>query len=157
MIKTSYQQPDSKGKFGRFGGKFVPETLITPLKQLEEAYFRLKNNKDFIEELNSLNIEFTGRPTPLTYAERLTKHFGRAKIYLKREDLCHTGAHKINNVLGQILLAKYLGKKRIIAETGAGQHGVATATACAKFGLQCVVYMGETDIERQKPNVFRMK
>lgn len=157
MIKKSYQQPDSKGKFGRFGGKFVPETLITPLKQLEEAYFRLKNDKDFIEELNSLNTEFTGRPTPLTYAERLTKHFGRAKIYLKREDLCHTGAHKINNVLGQILLAKYLGKKRIIAETGAGQHGVATATACAKFGLQCVVYMGETDIERQKPNVFRMK
>ncbi len=157
MIKKSYQQPDSKGKFGRFGGKFVPETLITPLKQLEEAYFRLRNDKDFIEELNSLNTEFTGRPTPLTYAERLTKHFGRAKIYLKREDLCHTGAHKINNVLGQILLAKYLGKKRIIAETGAGQHGVATATACAKFGLQCVVYMGETDIERQKPNVFRMK
>ena len=157
MIKKSYQQPDSKGKFGRFGGKFVPETLITPLKQLEEAYFRLRNDKDFIEELNSLNTEFTGRPTPLTYAERLTKHFGRAKIYLKREDLCHTGAHKINNVLGQILLAKYLGKKRIIAETGAGQHGVATATACAKFGLQCVVYMGETDIERQKPNVFRIK
>ncbi|WP_304130956.1 tryptophan synthase subunit beta [Ignavibacterium album] len=157
MIKSSYQQPDSKGKFGRFGGKFVPETLITPLKQLEEAYLRLKNDKDFIEELESLHKEFTGRPTPLTFAERLTKHYGKAKIYLKREDLCHTGAHKINNVLGQILLAKYLGKRRIIAETGAGQHGVATATACAKFGLHCVVYMGETDIERQKPNVFRMK
>ncbi|GIV46163.1 MAG: tryptophan synthase beta chain 1 [Ignavibacterium sp.] len=157
MIKTSYNQPDSKGKFGRFGGKFVPETLITPLQQLEEAYLNLKDDKSFNDELNYLNIEFTGRPTPLTFAERLTKHFGKAKIYLKREDLCHTGAHKINNVLGQILLAKYLGKKRIIAETGAGQHGVATATACAKFGLQCVVYMGETDIERQKPNVFRMK
>lgn len=157
MIKSSYQQPDSKGKFGRFGGKFVPETLITPLKQLEEAYLRLKNDKDFIEELESLHKEFTGRPTPLTFAERLTKHYGKAKIYLKREDLCHTGAHKINNVLGQILLAKYLGKRRIIAETGAGQHGVATATACAKFGLHCVVYMGDTDIERQKPNVFRMK
>lgn len=157
MIKTSYNQPDSKGKFGRFGGKFVPETLITPLQQLEKAYLNLKDDKSFNDELNYLNIEFTGRPTPLTFAERLTKHFGKAKIYLKREDLCHTGAHKINNVLGQILLAKYLGKKRIIAETGAGQHGVATSTACAKFGLQCVVYMGETDIERQKPNVFRMK
>ncbi|MEP0861103.1 MAG: tryptophan synthase subunit beta [Ignavibacterium sp.] len=157
MIKTSYNQPDSKGKFGRFGGKFVPETLITPLQELEEAYLDLKEDKTFNEELDYLNREFTGRQTPLTFAERLTKHFGKAKIYLKREDLCHTGAHKINNVLGQILLAKYLGKKRIIAETGAGQHGVATATACAKFGLECVVYMGETDIERQKPNVFRMK
>lgn len=157
MIKPIYIQPDSKGKFGRFGGKFVPETLITPLQQLEEAYIKLKDDKSFNDELNALNIEFTGRPTPLTFAERLTKHFGKAKIYLKREDLCHTGAHKINNVLGQILLAKYLDKKRIIAETGAGQHGVATATACAKFGLNCVVYMGETDIERQKANVFRMK
>ncbi|AFH50097.1 Tryptophan synthase subunit beta [Ignavibacterium album JCM 16511] len=157
MIKTAYNQPDSKGKFGRFGGKFVPETLITPLQQLEEAYLNLKDDKSFNDELNYLNIEFTGRPTPLTFAERLTKHFSKAKIYLKREDLCHTGAHKINNVLGQILLAKHLDKKRIIAETGAGQHGVATATACAKFGLQCFVYMGETDIERQKPNVFRMK
>lgn len=157
MTKQTYQQPDSKGKFGRFGGKFVPETLITPLKQLEEAYFKLKDDENFLNELDKLNKEYTGRPTPLTFAERLTEYFGKAKIYLKREDLCHTGAHKINNVLGQILLAKYLGKKRIIAETGAGQHGVATATACAKFGLKCVVYMGETDIERQKPNVFRMK
>ncbi|MCL6495687.1 MAG: tryptophan synthase subunit beta [Ignavibacterium sp.] len=157
MIKQTYQQPDSKGKFGRFGGMFVPETLITPLKHLEEAYLKLKDDSSFITELDKLNREYTGRPTPLTFAERLTEYFGKAKIYLKREDLCHTGAHKINNVLGQILLAKYLGKKRIIAETGAGQHGVATATACAKFGLQCVVYMGETDIERQKPNVFRMK
>lgn len=157
MTEIKYQQPDTKGKFGRFGGKFVPETLITPLQQLEEAYLKLKDDKNFIEELNYLHKEYTGRPTPLTFAEHLTKYFGKAKIYLKREDLCHTGAHKINNVLGQILLAKYLGKKRIIAETGAGQHGVATATACAKFGLKCVVYMGELDIERQKPNVFRMK
>uniref|UniRef100_A0A832G7W2 Tryptophan synthase beta chain n=1 Tax=Ignavibacterium album TaxID=591197 RepID=A0A832G7W2_9BACT len=157
MIKQTYQQPDSKGKFGRFGGMFVPETLITPLKQLEEAYLVLKDDESFLSEIDKLNREYTGRPTPLTFAERLTEYFGKAKIYLKREDLCHTGAHKINNVLGQILLAKYLGKKRIIAETGAGQHGVATATACAKFGLECVVYMGETDIERQKPNVFRMK
>jgi len=157
MTKEIYNKPDLNGKFGRFGGKFVPETLITPLKQLEEAYYKLKDDKNFLSELNSLNKNFTGRPTPLTFAERLTKYFGKAKIYLKREDLCHTGAHKINNVLGQILLAKYLGKTRIIAETGAGQHGVATATACAKFGLKCVVYMGETDIERQKPNVFRMK
>jgi tryptophan synthase beta chain len=157
MTKVIYNKPDLNGKFGRFGGKFVPETLITPLKQLEEAYYKLKDDKNFLSELNSLNKNFTGRPTPLTFAERLTKYFGKAKIYLKREDLCHTGAHKINNVLGQILLAKYLGKTRIIAETGAGQHGVATATACAKFGLKCVVYMGETDIERQKPNVFRMK
>lgn len=157
MTEIKYQQPDAKGKFGRFGGKFVPETLITPLQQLEEAYLKLKDDKNFIEELNYLHKEYTGRPTPLTFAERLTEYFDKAKIYLKREDLCHTGAHKINNVLGQILLAKYLGKKRIIAETGAGQHGVATATACAKFGLKCVVYMGELDIERQKPNVFRMK
>jgi tryptophan synthase beta chain len=157
MTEIKYQQPDTKGKFGRFGGKFVPETLITPLQQLEEAYLKLKDDKNFIEELNYLHKEYTGRPTPLTFVEHLTKYFGKAKIYLKREDLCHTGAHKINNVLGQILLAKYLGKKRIIAETGAGQHGVATATACAKFGLKCVVYMGELDIERQKPNVFRMK
>ncbi|MGQ9797961.1 MAG: tryptophan synthase subunit beta [Ignavibacterium sp.] len=157
MTNQTYLQPDSKGKFGRFGGKFVPETLITPLKQLEEAYFKLKDDENFLNELDKLNKEYTGRPTPLTFAERLTEYFGKAKIYLKREDLCHTGAHKINNVLGQILLAKYLGKKRIIAETGAGQHGVATATACAKFGLKCVIYMGETDIERQKSNVFRMK
>jgi len=158
MIKQEkYNQPDSNGKFGKYGGKFVPETLITPLLELEAAYKSVKDDTEFINQLNKLNKEYTGRPTPLTFAERLTAHFGKAKIYLKREDLCHTGAHKINNVLGQILLAKKIGKKRIIAETGAGQHGVATATACAKFGLQCVVYMGELDIERQKPNVFRMK
>jgi tryptophan synthase beta chain len=152
-----YKLPDNNGKFGKFGGKYVPETLITPLIELEGTYLELKNDASFIFELNKLNNEYSGRPTPLTYADRLTKHFGRAKIYLKREDLCHTGAHKINNALGQILLAKRLGKKRIIAETGAGQHGVATATVCAKFGMKCVVYMGEVDMERQKQNVFRMK
>lgn len=152
-----YSLPDSTGKFGKYGGKFVPETLITPLQELETAFLEIKNDPEFQNELEKLNKDYTGRPTPLTFAERLTSYFGNAKIYLKREDLCHTGAHKINNVLGQILLAKKIGKKRIIAETGAGQHGVATATACAKFGLKCVVYMGELDIERQKPNVFRMK
>lgn len=152
-----YKSPDKDGKFGRYGGKFVPETLITPLQELEKIYLGLKNDPGFLSELDKLHKEYTGRPTPLTFAENLTKYFGKAKIYLKREDLCHTGAHKINNALGQILLAQKLGKKRIIAETGAGQHGVATATVCAKFGLKCVVYMGEVDIERQKPNVFRMK
>ncbi|MBE0551615.1 MAG: tryptophan synthase subunit beta [Ignavibacterium sp.] len=157
ITQKIYNQPDSNGKFGKYGGKFVPETLITPLLELESAYNSIKDDLDFNSQLAKLNIDYTGRPTPLTFAERLTDHFGKAKIYFKREDLCHTGAHKINNVLGQILLAKKINKKRIIAETGAGQHGVATATACAKFGLQCVVYMGEIDIERQKPNVFRMK
>ncbi len=152
-----YTQPDINGKFGKYGGKFVPETLITPLKELEETYFQLINDKSFNEELDRLNKEYSGRPTPLTFADGLTKYYNKAKIYLKREDLCHTGAHKINNALGQILLAKKLGKKRIIAETGAGQHGVATATVCAKFGLKCFVYMGEVDIERQSLNVFRMK
>jgi tryptophan synthase beta chain len=152
-----YKLPDNNGKFGKFGGKYVPETLITPLQELEKVYSELKNDANFLFELSKLNSEYTGRPTPLTFADNLTKHFGKAKIYLKREDLCHTGAHKINNALGQILLAKKLGKKRIIAETGAGQHGVATATVCAKFGMKCVVYMGEVDMERQKPNVFRMK
>jgi tryptophan synthase beta chain len=157
ITQIIYNQPDSNGKFGKYGGKFVPETLITPLLELESAYNSIKEDVEFNSQLAKLNKDYTGRPTPLTFAERLTQHFGRAKIYFKREDLCHTGAHKINNVLGQILLAKKIGKKRIIAETGAGQHGVATATACAKFGLKCVVYMGEIDIERQKPNVFRMK
>jgi tryptophan synthase beta chain len=152
-----YKLPDNNGKFGKFGGKYVPETLITPLMELETVYDELKNDPKFLFELSKLNIEYSGRPTPLTFADNLTKHFGKAKIYLKREDLCHTGAHKINNALGQILLAKKLGKKRIIAETGAGQHGVATATVCAKFGMKCVIYMGEVDMERQKPNVFRMK
>ena len=152
-----YNQPSIEGRFGKYGGKFVPETLITPLQELEETYRKLKKDPFFINELDQLNKNYNGRPTPLTYANNLTEYFGKAKIYLKREDLCHTGAHKINNALGQILLAKKLGKTRIIAETGAGQHGVATATVCAKFGLECFVYMGEVDMERQSPNVFRMK
>jgi tryptophan synthase beta chain len=154
---NNYNFPDSKGKFGQYGGRFVPETLISALNELESTYLKLKTDPLFITEYEQLQKEYNGRPTPLTFAERLTKHYGRAKIYLKREDLCHTGAHKLNNAIGQILIAKKLGKKRIIAETGAGQHGVAAATVCAKFGLECVVYMGETDIERQKPNVFRMQ
>ncbi len=153
----NYNVPDKSGKYGIYGGQFVPETLIGALESLEQVYLKLKNDKNFLEKLNELQSEYNGRPTPLTFANRLTEYYGRAKIYLKREDLCHTGAHKLNNALGQILLSKYLGKERIIAETGAGQHGVATATVCAKFGMQCVVYMGEEDIERQKPNVFRMK
>lgn len=157
MKNQNYKFPDSTGHFGKYGGKFVPETLIAPLVELEEIYIQLKNNSTFQNELLQLHKDYTGRPTPLTFAERLTKYFGQAKIYLKREDLCHTGAHKINNALGQILLAKKLGKKRIIAETGAGQHGVAVATVSAKFGLQCVVYMGEVDMQRQSLNVFRMK
>lgn len=155
--KNQYNFPNEKGKFGIYGGKYVPETLIAALDELEKLYFEIKTEKSFLNELESLQKEYNGRPTPLTFAKRLTDYFGKAKIYLKREDLCHTGAHKLNNALGQILLAKKLGKKRIIAETGAGQHGVATATVCAKFGLKCAVYMGEVDIERQKLNVFRMK
>jgi tryptophan synthase beta chain len=156
-MNIKYNYPDAQGKFGEYGGRFVPETLMTALYELEECYCAAVNDPAFKREYDLLQKEYNGRPTPLTFAGRLTDHFGKAKIYLKREDLCHTGAHKLNNAIGQILLAKRLGKKRIIAETGAGQHGVAAATVCAKFGLQCVVYMGETDIERQKPNVFRMK
>jgi len=155
--KQHTEVPDNRGKFGKYGGKFVPETLITPLLDLEEMYLKVKNDDQFKAELQSLHKDYTGRPTPLTFADGLTSYYGKAKIYLKREDLCHTGAHKINNTLGQILLAKKLGKTRIIAETGAGQHGVATATVCAKFGLECVIYMGEVDMERQKPNVFRIE
>ena len=154
---TNYNFPDDNGRFGKYGGKFVPETLITPLQELEKVYNELDNDPQFHNELDKLNKEYSGRPTPLTFAEGLTNYFNRGKIYLKREDLCHTGAHKINNALGQILLAKKLGKTRIIAETGAGQHGVAVATVCAKFGLKCFIYMGEVDIERQSLNVFRMK
>ena len=152
-----YNYPDLNGKFGKYGGRYVPETLMAALYELEETYSTLKNNPDFLAELEELQREYNGRPTPLTFAKRLTQLYDRGKIYLKREDLCHTGAHKLNNALGQILLAKKLGKKRIIAETGAGQHGVATATVCAKFGLECIVYMGSKDVERQKLNVFRMK
>lgn len=155
--KTLYNYPDQNGKFGIFGGRYVPETLMSALHELERTYSEIKNNNEFLHELEELQRDYNGRPTPLTFAKRLTDYFGKGKIYLKREDLNHTGAHKMNNALGQILLAKKLGKKRIIAETGAGQHGVATATVCAKFGLECVVYMGAVDVERQKLNVFRMK
>jgi tryptophan synthase beta chain len=149
--------PDSRGHFGKFGGRFVPETLMSALNDLESAYNTLKNDTTFQNQFHSLLKDYAGRPTPLYLAERLTAKYGTAKIYLKREDLCHTGAHKINNTLGQILLAKHLGKTRIIAETGAGQHGVATSTVAAKMGLQCVVYMGTEDMERQAINVKRME
>lgn len=147
----------NRGYFGPYGGQFVPETLMSALEELEAAYKKFSKNKDCKEELRVLLSDYAGRPTPLYFAERLTKKAGGAKIYLKREDLAHTGAHKINNALGQGLLAKYMGKKRIIAETGAGQHGVAAATVAAKLGLECVVYMGKVDIVRQRPNVLRMK
>jgi len=149
--------PDNAGHFGGYGGRFVAETLMPLVLDLEKAYEAAKNDPAFHAELDGLLKHYVGRPSALYFAERLTAHLGGAKIYLKREDLNHTGAHKINNCLGQILLARRMGKTRIIAETGAGQHGVATATVAARFGLPCVVYMGEVDIERQKPNVFRMK
>ncbi len=149
--------PDPKGHFGAYGGRFVAETLMPNVMALEKAYEEAKRDPAFHAELDGLLKHYVGRESPLYFAERLTQHLGGAKIYLKREDLNHTGAHKINNCLGQILLARRMGKTRIIAETGAGQHGVATATVAARFGLPCVVYMGEVDIERQKPNVFRMK
>src|SRR5690606_3785752 len=149
--------PDEEGMFGIFGGRFVAETLMPLILELQEAYETAKNDPEFKAELNALSTYYAGRPSKLYYAEGLTKHLGGAKIYFKREDLNHTGSHKINNCLGQILLAKRMGKTRIIAETGAGQHGVASATVAARFGLPCVVYMGATDVERQMPNVFRMK
>ncbi len=157
MNFEKYSNPDPRGHFGPYGGKFVPETLIPVLEELERVYFEAQNSKKFRDELHMMLHEFVGRPTPLYFAERLTEHIGGAKIYLKREDLCHTGAHKINNSIGQILLARKMGKKRIIAETGAGQHGVATATAAARFGMECVVYMGTVDMERQAVNVRRME
>jgi tryptophan synthase beta chain len=149
--------PDAQGHFGPYGGRFVPETLMHPLQELEAEYFKAQQDPEFQKELQYYLREFCGRPTPLYFAERLTKDLGGAKIYLKREDLLHTGAHKINNAIGQVLLARRMGKTRVIAETGAGQHGVATATVAAMFGLECVVYMGEVDCERQKLNVYRMK
>ena len=149
--------PDQRGRFGDYGGKFVPETLMAALTELEEAYIEVKGDPAFQRELDHLLHSYAGRPTALYFAENLTRLSGGAKIYLKREDLAHTGAHKINNALGQALLAKHMGKKRVIAETGAGQHGVASATACAMLGLECVVYMGAEDIRRQSLNVFRMK
>ncbi len=152
-----YNLPDGKGRFGMFGGKYVPETLMDALDELEKVYRKSIEDEDFLNDLYKLMKDYSGRPTPLYFAKRLTEHYGKGKIYLKREDLNHTGAHKINNALGQVLLAISMGKKRIIAETGAGQHGVATATVCALFGLECEVYMGEEDIKRQAINVERMK
>jgi tryptophan synthase beta chain len=149
--------PDERGYYGNFGGRFVPETIIPALDDLTEAYGEFKDDAAFQAELMHLHHTYTGRPTPISYARRLSEHLGGAQIYLKREDLTHSGAHKINNALGQALLAKRMGKQRIIAETGAGQHGVGTATACALLGLDCIVYMGSVDMARQKPNVFRMK
>ena len=149
--------PDANGRFGIYGGRFVAETLMPLITELEEVYENTKNDPEFLRVFEDLSVNYVGRPSPLYYAERLSEYLGGAKIYFKRDELNHTGAHKINNTLGQILLAKYMGKTRIIAETGAGQHGVATATVCARFGMKCVIYMGATDVERQKPNVFRMK
>jgi tryptophan synthase beta chain len=148
--------PDARGRFGDYGGQYVPETLMPLVHELDAAYAAAKVDPAFQAELKSFLTHYVGRPSPLYFAERLTAHYGGAKIYLKREELNHTGSHKINNCMGQILLARRMGKTRIIAETGAGQHGVATATVCARFGLPCVVYMGAVDVERQKPNVFRM-
>jgi tryptophan synthase beta chain len=149
--------PDERGYYGEFGGRFVPETLVPALEELEQAYRAAMNDPAFVARFANLQATYTGRPTPLTYAQRLSQHLGGAQIYLKREDLAHTGAHKINNALGQALLAQRMGKKSIVAETGAGQHGVASATACALLGLECHVYMGSVDMARQRPNVFRMK
>lgn len=160
--QASTQQPDALGRFGKFGGKYVPETLMPALSELEQAFWQYRNDPDFQEELQQLMRDYVGRPSPLYFAERLSSHYAKPdgsgpQIYLKREDLNHTGAHKINNALAQVLLAKRMGKQRIIAETGAGQHGVATATVCARFGLECIIYMGVQDMERQALNVFRMR
>ncbi|MBI4843119.1 MAG: tryptophan synthase subunit beta [Nitrospirae bacterium] len=157
MKKTGGKSPDRKGHFGQYGGRFVPETLMPALIELEKAYNKCRKDKGFINDLASLQKDYIGRPTPLYFAENLTGRLGGAKIYLKREDLCHTGAHKINNAIAQSLLAKRMGKTRIIAETGAGQHGVATATGAALTGLECEIYMGSEDIRRQSLNVFRMR
>ncbi|MGR3485961.1 MAG: tryptophan synthase subunit beta [Paracoccaceae bacterium] len=157
LLNSFMSGPDERGRFGQFGGRFVSETLMPLILELEAQYERAKTDDAFWAEMHDLWTHYVGRPSPLYFAKRLTEHFGGAKVYLKRDELNHTGAHKINNVLGQIILARRMGKTRIIAETGAGQHGVATATVCAKFGLKCVVYMGAHDVERQAPNVFRMK
>jgi tryptophan synthase beta chain len=154
--KSFHDLPDAKGHFGEYGGRFVPETLMHPLEELTRAYEEARSDPEFNREFEFLLSRYVGRPTPLTFASRLTAHLGGARIYLKREDLCHTGAHKINNAIGQALLARRMGKPRIIAETGAGQHGVASATACALMNLKCVVYMGTEDMRRQELNVFRM-
>jgi tryptophan synthase beta chain len=157
IIPNQYAMPDAEGRFGPYGGRFVAETLMPLVLELNQAYEATKADPSFQAELDDFLTHYVGRPSPLYFAERLTAHHGGAKIWFKRDELNHTGAHKINNCMGQILLAMRMGKKRIIAETGAGQHGVATATVCARFGLQCVVYMGAADVERQSPNVFRMK
>ncbi|MFM7208251.1 MAG: pyridoxal-phosphate dependent enzyme, partial [Verrucomicrobiota bacterium] len=149
--------PDARGRFGRFGGLYVPETLMTPLLDLAAAYGQARRDPEFQRQFADMLRDYAGRPTGLYFAESLTRHLGGAKVYLKREDMLHTGAHKINNVIGQALLAVRMGKKRIIAETGAGQHGTATAAVCARFGLKCVIYMGATDMERQALNVYRMR
>ncbi|MFP4132808.1 MAG: tryptophan synthase subunit beta [Halothece sp.] len=161
-VISQSQYPDAKGRFGSFGGKYVPETLICALSELETAYHEIRHDRDFQQQLKQLLQDYVGRPSPLYFAERLSEYYQQAdgtspQIYLKREDLNHTGAHKINNAIAQVLLARKMGKKRIIAETGAGQHGVATATVCARFGLDCVIYMGVQDMERQALNVFRME
>jgi tryptophan synthase beta chain len=156
-MSRSITQPDALGHWGRYGGRFVPETLMAPLDELTAAYEKARSDESFQAEFDRLLTDYAGRPTPLFFARRLSEHCGGARIYLKREDLLHTGAHKINNTIGQILLAQRMGKRRIIAETGAGQHGVATATVCALFGLECVVYMGAEDMRRQALNVFRMQ
>ena len=157
-LKNTWDRwPDEAGRFGTYGGRYVAETLMPLVLDLEAEYRRAQKDPAFAAEMDGLWTHYVGRPSPLYFAERLTEHFGGAKIYLKRDELNFTGAHKINNCLGQVLLARRMGKTRIIAETGAGQHGVATATICARFGLPCVVFMGATDVERQKPNVFRMK
>jgi len=157
ILPNIYAWPDAEGRFGPYGGRFVPETLMPLIHELQAAYEAAKADPSFQAELDDFLTHYVGRESPLYFAERLTDHFGGAKIWLKREDLNHTGAHKINNCMGQILLARRMGKTRIIAETGAGQHGVASATVCARFGLPCTVYMGAVDVERQQPNVFRMK
>jgi tryptophan synthase beta chain len=157
LTNSLRQGPDARGRFGQFGGRYVAETLMPLLLEVEQAYESAKKDPEFMAEWRWLLKDYVGRPSPLWLAKRLTEHLGGAKVYLKREELNHTGAHKINAVLGQILLARRMGRHRILAETGAGQHGVATATACALFGMKCVVYMGATDVERQAPNVFRMK
>lgn len=156
-MESKLKEPDSQGHWGQYGGRFVPETLMAPLEELTAAFSAARGDETFQTELSTLLRDYAGRPTPLFFAKRLTEHAGGARIYLKREDLLHTGAHKINNTLGQVLLARRMGKRRIIAETGAGQHGVATATVCALFGLECVVYMGTEDMRRQALNVFRMQ
>jgi len=155
--KDYYAMPDDRGHFGIYGGKFVAETLMGPIEELRQAYEKVKTDKDFQAQFDKDLADYVGRPSPLYHAERWSKELGGAQIYLKREDLNHTGAHKINNTIGQGLLAKYMGKTRIIAETGAGQHGVASATVAARFGMECIVYMGEEDVKRQAPNVYRMK